>query len=113
MDEVSFDLDEKSVAANGAPIPPVIAYGSRFLDKLLWPLHRDRLSCTRRPDISPRPPARWSRTAWPRTACPRPHPDLPLTPAPGSNVAYVSSAENARLVSQALALGLGRFRPAP
>lgn len=48
-----------------------------------------------------------------RTACPRPHPDLPPTPAPGSNVAYVSSAENARLVSQALALGLGRFRPAP
>ncbi len=48
-----------------------------------------------------------------RTACPRPHPDLPVTPAPGSNVAYVSSAENARLVSHALALGLGRFRPAP
>lgn len=46
-----------------------------------------------------------------RTACPPPHPDLPLTPAPGSNVAYVSSAENTRLVQQALALGLGRFRP--
>lgn len=47
-----------------------------------------------------------------RTACPRPHPDLPVTPAPGSNVAYLSAAENARLVAQAIALGLGRFRPA-
>lgn len=46
-----------------------------------------------------------------RTAGPRPHPDLPTTPAPGSNVAYLSAAENARLVAQALALGLGRFRP--
>jgi hypothetical protein len=43
-------------------------------------------------------------------AAPPPHPDLPLTPAPGSNVTYLPSAENARLVAQALALGLGRFR---
>jgi hypothetical protein len=48
-----------------------------------------------------------------RTACPRPHSDLPVTPAAGSNVAYVSRAENARLVAQAMALGFGRFRPAP
>lgn len=41
---------------------------------------------------------------------PPPHPSLPLTPAPGSNVAYVSKAENARLVAAALAMGLGRFR---
>lgn len=46
-------------------------------------------------------------------ANPPPHPDLPLTPAPGSNVAYLSAAENAQMVAQALALGLGRFRPAP
>lgn len=45
-----------------------------------------------------------------RIACPPPYPDLPPMPAPGSNVAYLSTAENARLVSQALALGLGRFR---
>ena len=45
-------------------------------------------------------------------AAPPPHPDLPLTPAPGSNVAYLSAAENAQMVAQALALGLGRFRPA-
>ncbi len=43
-------------------------------------------------------------------ATPPPHPGLPLTPAPGSNVAYLPAAENARLVAQALALGLGRFR---
>jgi len=48
-----------------------------------------------------------------RTACPRPHPDLPPTPAPGSNVAYLSASENARLVAQGLALGLGRFHPVP
>ena len=46
-----------------------------------------------------------------RIACPPPHPDLPPTPAPGSNVAYLPAAENAQLVAQALALGLGRFRP--
>lgn len=46
-----------------------------------------------------------------RTAAPPPHPELPPTPAPGSNVAYLSAAENARLVQQALTLGLGRFRP--
>ncbi len=43
-------------------------------------------------------------------AAPPPHPDLPLTPAPGSNVAYLPAGENARMVVQALALGLGRFR---
>ncbi len=41
---------------------------------------------------------------------PRPHPSLPEVLAPGSNVAYVSKAENDRLVSQAIAMGLGRFR---
>lgn len=41
---------------------------------------------------------------------PPPHPRLPATPGPGSNVAYVSREENDRLVSAALALGLGRFR---
>ena len=41
---------------------------------------------------------------------PPPHPSLPATPGPGSNVAYVSKAENDRLVRQALALGLGRFQ---
>ncbi|PZU00981.1 MAG: hypothetical protein DI624_01605 [Brevundimonas sp.] len=40
---------------------------------------------------------------------PRPHPSLPEVLAPGSNVAYPSSEENARLVQQALALGLGHF----
>ncbi len=39
-----------------------------------------------------------------------PHPSLPLTLAVGSNVTYPPPAENARLVAQALALGLGRFR---
>ena len=43
-------------------------------------------------------------------AAPPPHPGLPLTPAPGSSVTYFSATENARLVAQALALGLGRFR---
>ena len=41
---------------------------------------------------------------------PPPHPSLPATPGPGSNVAYVSKEENALLVSQALASGLGRFQ---
>ena len=41
---------------------------------------------------------------------PPPHPRLPATPGPGSNVAYVSKEENDRLVGAALALGLGRFR---
>lgn len=45
-----------------------------------------------------------------RTVCPPPHPDLPLTPAHGSNVAYLPATENACLVAQAMALGLGRFR---
>ena len=40
---------------------------------------------------------------------PPPEPGLPETPAPGSNVAYVSKAENDRLVGFALAYGLGRF----
>lgn len=40
---------------------------------------------------------------------PAPIAALPMTPAPGSNVAYVSKAENARLVCFALAYGLGRF----
>jgi diaminopimelate decarboxylase len=31
-------------------------------------------------------------------------------PAPESNVPYLSTAESARLVARALALGLGRFR---
>jgi len=39
-----------------------------------------------------------------------PHPSLPATPRPGSNVAYVSKEENDRLVRQALALGFGRFQ---
>lgn len=43
-------------------------------------------------------------------ANPPPHPGLPLTPAPGSNVAYLPAAENARLVAAALAMGLGGFR---
>jgi hypothetical protein len=38
-----------------------------------------------------------------------PHPSLPATPGPGSNVAYVSKEENDRLVSAALALGMGQF----
>lgn len=41
---------------------------------------------------------------------PPPHPSLPATPGPGSNVAYVSKEENDRLVSAALALGMGQFR---
>ncbi len=40
---------------------------------------------------------------------PPPHPSLPATPAPGSNVAYVSKEENDRLVSAALALDRGQF----
>lgn len=40
---------------------------------------------------------------------PAPHPSLPATPGPGSNVAYVSKEENDRLVSAALALGMGQF----
>ncbi|WP_295226988.1 hypothetical protein [uncultured Brevundimonas sp.] len=40
---------------------------------------------------------------------PPPHPSLPATPGPGSNVAYVSEEENDRLVSAALALGMGQF----
>lgn len=41
-----------------------------------------------------------------RTACPRPHPDLPPTPAPGSNVVYLHPPENARLIADAARLGL-------
>ena len=41
---------------------------------------------------------------------PAPHPSLPATPGPGSNVAYVSREENERLVRQAMVLGLGRFQ---
>ncbi len=53
-----------------------------------------------------------ARTApLPSKSHPRPHPSLPEVLAPGSNVAYPSPEENARLVQQALALGLGRFRP--
>ena len=40
---------------------------------------------------------------------PPPHPSLPATPGPGSNVAYVSKKENDRLVNAALALGMGQF----
>lgn len=40
---------------------------------------------------------------------PAPHPSLPATPGPGSNVAYVSKEENDRMVSAALALGMGQF----
>ena len=40
---------------------------------------------------------------------PPPHPSLPATPGPGSNVAYVSKEENDRMVSAALALGMGQF----
>ena len=40
---------------------------------------------------------------------PPPHPSLPATPGPGSNVAYVSKEENDRLVSAGLALGMGQF----
>lgn len=43
------------------------------------------------------------------TRNPAPHPSLPTTPGPGSNVAYVSKEENDRLVSAALALGMGQF----
>ena len=42
---------------------------------------------------------------------PAPHPSLPATPGPGSNVSNPPPpAENARLVAQSLAMGLGRFR---
>lgn len=41
---------------------------------------------------------------------PAPHPSLPATAGPGSNVAYVSREENDRFVRQAMALGLGRFQ---
>ncbi|QFU30247.1 MULTISPECIES: hypothetical protein [Brevundimonas] len=41
-----------------------------------------------------------------RTGCPPPHPDLPPTPAPGSNVVYLHPAENARLIADAARLGL-------
>ncbi|QCQ97767.1 hypothetical protein [Brevundimonas sp. SGAir0440] len=37
------------------------------------------------------------------------HPSLTATPGPESNVAYVSKEENDRLVSAALALGMGQF----
>ncbi len=37
------------------------------------------------------------------------HSSLPATPGAGSNVAYVSKEENDRLVSAALALGMGQF----
>ena len=40
---------------------------------------------------------------------PPPHPSLPATPGPGSNVAYVSKEENNRLVGAPLALGIGQF----
>ena len=40
---------------------------------------------------------------------PVPHPSLPATPGPGSNVACVSREENERLVHQAVVVGLGRF----
>ena len=40
---------------------------------------------------------------------PPPHPSLPATPGPGSNVAYVSKEENDWLVQQAMGLSLGRF----
>lgn len=40
---------------------------------------------------------------------PAPHPSLPATPAPGSNVAYVFKEENDRLVTAAVALGMGQF----
>lgn len=40
---------------------------------------------------------------------PAPHPSLPATLGPGSNVDYVSKEENDRLVSAALALGMGQF----
>ncbi len=41
---------------------------------------------------------------------PAPHPSLPATPEPGSNVVYVSKAENDLLLRQAMVLGLGRFQ---
>lgn len=39
-----------------------------------------------------------------------PRPRLPLMLAVGSNGAHLPPPENARLVAQALALGIGRFR---
>lgn len=52
-----------------------------------------------------------ARTAsLPSAAHPAPHPSLPATLGPGSNVAYVSKEENDRLVRQAMVLGLGQFR---
>lgn len=44
------------------------------------------------------------------TRNPAPHPSLPATPGPGSNVAYVSKVENDCLVRQAMVLSLGRFQ---
>lgn len=45
-----------------------------------------------------------------RVVCnPPPHPSLPATPGPGSNVAYLSKEENDSLVAAALALGMGQF----
>lgn len=45
------------------------------------------------------------------TPHPRPRPSLPKQPAPGSNGAYGSAEENARLVAAAIVMGpgLGRF----
>lgn len=52
-----------------------------------------------------------ARTApLPGVVHPRPHPKAQEALGPGSNVAYPSPEENARLVRQAITLGLGRFR---
>jgi len=40
---------------------------------------------------------------------PTPHPNLPASPASGSSGAPVSKEEHDRLVSAALALGMGQF----